>query len=330
MGIDVTTLALSKAYTNSVALGQGAVQGQPGANGRTPEISSDGTHIRWRYVGDTAWINLVPLADLMGKDGIDGTNGIDGINGLDGVDGETPQFRMNGNTLQYRFPTVTPNVWTDLFTFSGGGEGGGGYSPPPGGIPRQDLSQDVRTSLGRADSALQSFTETDPVYMAARPTIVFNNQNNVITGNVSINGDLRTNNALIATEDFVNLALETVPSGGLSVPVVLPLESSLPAISTRAVGDYFFLQNMDVTAPERTGKAWVNYVTPSNPASGLAYYKVVDQFLSPDTVTIILSPTGQLKVSTAWLNSQLDTVIQYVDNIIGNVAGSILAISGGA
>ena len=39
---------------------------------------------------------------------------------------------------------------------------GGGYEPPVGGIPKTDLASDVQTSLGKADTALQSFTESDP------------------------------------------------------------------------------------------------------------------------------------------------------------------------
>ena len=31
-----------------------------------------------------------------------------------------------------------------------------GYVPPVGGIPKSDLSEDVRTSLGKADTALQT------------------------------------------------------------------------------------------------------------------------------------------------------------------------------
>ena len=38
------------------------------------------------------------------------------------------------------------------------------YNKPSGGIPKSDLASDVQTSLGKADTALQSFTETDPVY----------------------------------------------------------------------------------------------------------------------------------------------------------------------
>lgn len=38
----------------------------------------------------------------------------------------------------------------------------GTYSKPSTGIPSTDLDSDVQTSLGKADTALQSFTETDP------------------------------------------------------------------------------------------------------------------------------------------------------------------------
>lgn len=36
------------------------------------------------------------------------------------------------------------------------------YSKPSGGIPKTDLASAVQTSLGKADTALQNFTETDP------------------------------------------------------------------------------------------------------------------------------------------------------------------------
>ena len=38
----------------------------------------------------------------------------------------------------------------------------GKYTKPSGGIPKSDLESSVQTSLGKADTALQSFTETDP------------------------------------------------------------------------------------------------------------------------------------------------------------------------
>lgn len=43
----------------------------------------------------------------------------------------------------------------------------GTYSKPEGGIPLSDLSTSVQSSLSKANSALQSFTETDPVFTAS-------------------------------------------------------------------------------------------------------------------------------------------------------------------
>lgn len=40
----------------------------------------------------------------------------------------------------------------------------GSYSKPSGWIPKSDLASTVQTSLWKADTALQSFTETDPIY----------------------------------------------------------------------------------------------------------------------------------------------------------------------
>lgn len=41
------------------------------------------------------------------------------------------------------------------------------YDKPGTGIPKTDLADAVQTSLGKADTALQSFTETDPVFSAS-------------------------------------------------------------------------------------------------------------------------------------------------------------------
>ena len=40
------------------------------------------------------------------------------------------------------------------------------YTKPSGGIPKTDLADSVQTSLGKADTALQSFTESDPTVPA--------------------------------------------------------------------------------------------------------------------------------------------------------------------
>ena len=58
------------------------------------------------------------------------------------------------------------NTITDLADIrSGAAAGATAYQKPSGGIPKTDLSSGVQTSLGKADTALQ--TETDPVFLAS-------------------------------------------------------------------------------------------------------------------------------------------------------------------
>lgn len=65
----------------------------------------------------------------------------------------------------HRHPSDTSKQDTisDLATIrSGAGLGATAYQKPSTGIPKNDLASGVQTSLDRADTALQSFTETDP------------------------------------------------------------------------------------------------------------------------------------------------------------------------
>jgi hypothetical protein len=64
-------------------------------------------------------------------------------------------------------PTI-PSAVTES-TVSGWGftKNTGTYSKPSTGIPASDLTSAVQTSLGKADTALQSYTETDPVFKAS-------------------------------------------------------------------------------------------------------------------------------------------------------------------
>ena len=63
-------------------------------------------YIQWRYKGGE-WQNLVALADISGPSGQNGTNG---------EDGRTPEFRVNGNQLQWRYEGET--IWLNLYDLS--------------------------------------------------------------------------------------------------------------------------------------------------------------------------------------------------------------------
>lgn len=60
---------------------------------------------------------------------------------------------LSGNKSASDLGLATPNDIPDVSGF---------YTKPSGGIPKTDLAAAVQTSLGLADTALQSFTETDP------------------------------------------------------------------------------------------------------------------------------------------------------------------------
>lgn len=67
----------------------------------------------------------------------------------------------NYNDLSNK-PTIPPTVTEQTVSDWGFTKNTGTYSKPTGGIPKSDLASAVQTSLGKADTALQSYTETDP------------------------------------------------------------------------------------------------------------------------------------------------------------------------
>lgn len=102
-------------------------------------------------------------------------------------------------------PTI-PSAVTES-TVSGWGftKNTGTYSKPSGGIPKNDLTSEVQTSLGKADTALQSYTEQ---------------YKGTITG-VSANG------TSVATSGVAN-----IPAASTSVYGVTKLSSSTSSTST--------------------------------------------------------------------------------------------------
>ncbi len=73
-------------YLNVDALREG-LEVIAGKDGREVEIGSNATHLLWRYKGDTAWQNLIALADITGPQGPAGEKGEKGDPG-EGLDPE--------------------------------------------------------------------------------------------------------------------------------------------------------------------------------------------------------------------------------------------------
>ena len=102
--MDVILLAIVEQRIKETMAGNGLAKGN---DGRNPELRSNATHVQWRLVGDTTWIDLFPLSAITPEDGDDGV---------------TPIFRMGGTgdrTLQVSYPPATN--WSDLYTFPEGG-----------------------------------------------------------------------------------------------------------------------------------------------------------------------------------------------------------------
>ena len=139
-------------------------------------------------------------------------------------------------------------------------------------------------------------------------------------------------------KDTIQEAISTIPASGLRIPKHIELESDLPdpeSFTPENVGDFYIIQNMDVTAAGHTGKAWVNYQD-GDPENPLTIYKTHDHYYSADGETIILSSVGQLKVNSDWLNSQLTTALAPIKTDLAqrmplapDIPGRVHAATGG-
>lgn len=61
--------------------------GQPGADGASPEMRVSGGWIQWKLSNSDTWNNLILVADLIGPQGIQGIPGLDGFDGADAAPG---------------------------------------------------------------------------------------------------------------------------------------------------------------------------------------------------------------------------------------------------
>ena len=68
IGTGVTEANLDAAVANYLI----AKPPPAGDDGREVELQATATHVQWRYVGDAAWLDLIPLSVISGADGDDG------------------------------------------------------------------------------------------------------------------------------------------------------------------------------------------------------------------------------------------------------------------
>lgn len=118
--------------------------------------------------------------------------------------------------------------------------------------------------------------------------------------------------------DYGQELIALIPAGGLKIPISLDLESQLPTTGQKN-GDYYFIQNMNITAPGHTGRAWWNSLE-----STTSFLKVYDQYNSMDGVSIIQTGSGEWQVSTEWLLTNLGLATKtYVNSQVSNLQKQI-------
>jgi serine protease Do len=69
--------------------GEDGIDGIDGTDGRESEFRVSDTHIQWRYIGDTAWRDLLALSSIIGPQGPQGPAGPSGPSGASGAPGAT-------------------------------------------------------------------------------------------------------------------------------------------------------------------------------------------------------------------------------------------------
>lgn len=84
----ITELKLSTDVQTKLNSGGSGGTGVDGEDGREVELQKSETHVQWRYVGDIAWIDLIPLSELKGDTGDQGPIGLTGPEGSPGIEGE--------------------------------------------------------------------------------------------------------------------------------------------------------------------------------------------------------------------------------------------------
>ena len=169
------------------------------------------------------------MGEVVGKDGVDGSSieSIERTSGT-GAPGTTDTYTVtltNGDTTTFQVYNgkdgsgsgdMTKDVYDphgkaqDIFAYADAK-----YSKPSGGIPKTDLASAVQTSLGKADSALQSVPSTYRT-ASAQDTIDSGKQSKI-----TASGILKGNGA-----GGVSAAVKGTDYAGPSVGVTVTLSAS--------------------------------------------------------------------------------------------------------
>lgn len=146
------------------------------------------------------------------------TNTLDDIQGTEKIPVSSgisePEVVTTGDLKDYINDGMQEEI-SDLSTIrSGASAGATAYQKPSSGIPSTDLASAVQTSLGKADTALQSFTETDPTVpswakQSSKPSYTAGEVGAVPTTR-TVNGKSLSSNIALTASDVEALPSSTV------------------------------------------------------------------------------------------------------------------------
>lgn len=151
--------------------GQQGIQGNPGSDGHDGQDGVSPSVTVTEITGG----HSVKITDAAHPDGqtfqvMDGEQGAKGDPGDDAPQIDDTQASPTNPYSGYhtsQLLSAKQDTISDLDTIrSGASAGATAYQKPSGGIPKADLASGVQDSLGLADTALQSYTETDPTVPA--------------------------------------------------------------------------------------------------------------------------------------------------------------------
>ena len=127
-----------------------------------------GDYAKKTWVSGQGYLTEHQSLKTINNQSIVGTGDITISGGSGGEANVIEAITFNGSSVPVTNKTaaITASIPSEVTesTVSGWGftKNTGTYSKPSGGIPKTDLASAVQTSLGKADTALQSYTETDP------------------------------------------------------------------------------------------------------------------------------------------------------------------------
>lgn len=219
-------------------------------------------------------------------------------------------FSGNYNDLSNK-PTIPSEVTESTVSGWGFTKNTGTYSKPSGGIPKTDLSSAVQTSLGKADTALQSISSSDVT--SALGYTPYNSTNpNGYTSNVGTITGITMNGASKGTSGVVDLGTVITShqdiSGKANKISVVQTSASTIEINSNTFYKFGEVASLNITLASITDNT--------------IYNEYMFEFVSGTTATTLTLPSSVKWLETPTVEANKIYQCSIVDNI-----GVLLGVS---